>query len=195
MRYGSVMARGYVDCRLRPATFADRRTVHAWAACSDLTSSMLGPPNFPDAPVPTWEEFCADYQSHFFDGSQPNAGRSFIIEVDGKPVGHINYDRMNERPSFAELDIWMRDASCCGHGWGAQAIMMLCEQLHAQFGVNEFILRPSARNTRAVRSYARAGFVRLPLTNDEQAAIYGPGDYNDTVVLQRLMPTRGEQRR
>jgi RimJ/RimL family protein N-acetyltransferase len=180
---------------IRFATVDDRRTVYEWATHSDLTSSMMGPPAYPDAPVPTWEEFCSDYQSHFFDGSQPNIGRSFIIDVDGKPVGHINYDRMDELQSFAELDIWMRDSSCCGHGWGTQAIMALCEHLHSTFAVNEFILRPSARNVRAIRSYERAGFTRLPLTNDEQAAIYGPGDYRDTVVLQRLMPTLGEQRR
>jgi hypothetical protein len=46
---------------------------------------------------------------------------------------------------------------------------------------------PSQRNQRAIRAYARAGFVQLPLTTAEQAAIYGPGDHDDTVVMLKTM--------
>lgn len=148
---------------------------------------MMGPPEFPEAPIPTWEEFCADYLPYFFDGSRPQAGRSFIIEADGEPVGHICYSRGDELEDFAELDIWMRDSSSCGHGWGTQAIVNLCDHLHTTFGTRELILRPSARNTRAIRCYERAGFARLPLGAEQQAKRYGPGEYRDTVVMQRLM--------
>jgi len=177
---------------LRPATLDDRRAVYEWAACSDLTSSMMGPPDFPEAPMPTWEEFCADYLPYFFDGSRPNVGRSFIVEHESQPVGHISYSRVDEFPgqSTAELDIWMRDSSCCGRGWGAQAIILLCDHLRDSFNVNEFIFRPSARNVRAIRSYHRAGFTRLALSNDEQAATYGPGDYRDTIVMLRRFDHR-----
>lgn len=152
---------------------------------------MMGPPDFPEAPIPTWEEFCDDYAAYFFDGSRPHAGRSFIIEHDHQPVGHISYSRMDEdfppivtRP-FAELDIWMRDSFCCGRGWGTQAIIALRDHLRAASNVNELVLRPSARNLRAIRSYERAGFTRLTLSNAEQAAIYGSGEYHDTIVMQR----------
>ena len=177
---------------LRPATLSDRRAVYEWMACSDLTASMAGPPEFDEAPVPTWEEFCADYLPHFFDGSRPGVARSFIIEHAGEAVGHASYSRMDEdfppsvqRP-FAELDIWMRNASCCGKGHGSAALDILARQLHEQFGVRELILRPSARNVRAIRSYEKAGFVRLDLSQAEQSQRYGPGEYHDTVVLRRL---------
>ena len=149
----------------------------------------MGPPEFTENPVPTWEEFLSDYQDHFFDGSRPQTGRSFIIEHDGEVVGHTNY-QIDEERAFAELDIWMRDSFCCSHGWGSQAIDLLCDLVHESFGINEFILRPSARNVRAIRSYARAGFVQLPLSNGEQAAIYGRGDYHDTIVMQRRFDLR-----
>jgi RimJ/RimL family protein N-acetyltransferase len=156
-------------------------------ACSDLTSSMMGPPDFIEAPVPTWEEFCDDYLPHFFDGSQPGVGRSYIIEHEGRAVGHVSYSRMDELPGpCAELDIWMRDSTCCGHGWGSVALDMLARQLHEVFGVRELVLRPSARNVRAIRSYEKAGFVRLDLSQDEQAHRYNPGEYHDTVTMQRL---------
>ena len=71
---------------LRPAVEADRTSVYAWLARSDLTPSMMGPPRFPDHPVPAWEEFCADYKPHYFDGSLPHAGRCFIIVAGSEDV-------------------------------------------------------------------------------------------------------------
>ena len=173
---------------LRPATLADRRAVWEWIACSDLTASMMGPPEFAENPVPTWEQFCADYLPHFFDGSRPDArgGRSFIIEHEDQAVGHISYDCRPPRESFAELDMWMRDSSCCGRGFGSDALRSLSAHLHEALGIREMILRPSARNSRAIRSYEKAGFTRLDLSQEEQARRYGPGEYRDTVVMQRV---------
>jgi diamine N-acetyltransferase len=178
--------------RLSPAMLADRREIYEWAACSDLTATMMGPPEFFENPVPTWEEFCDDYGAFFFDGSRPERGRSFIIQhIDtGETVGHISYDCHGDRPRFVELDMWMRDSSCCGHGYGSEALRLLCDHLQATLGIREMILRPSARNLRAIRSYEKAGFVRVDLTQREMAARYGPGEYRDTVVMRRLLAER-----
>lgn len=146
---------------------------------------MMGPPEFVENPIPTWVEFCADYQDFFFDGSRPEVGRSFIIEHNGKAIGHTNY-QIDTQQSFAELDIWMRDSSCCGHGWGTAALCLMCDLLHRTLGMREFILRPSARNARAIRSYEKAGFVPSHLSPAEQTVRYGPGEYRDTVTLHRM---------
>ena len=179
---------------IRSATLADRRAVWDWIARSDLTASMMGPPNFAENPVPTWEQHCADYLPYFFDGSRPGVGRSLIIEFEGRAVGHVSYSRGDELSGAepgtlpgAELDIWMRDSSCCGHGWGSAALRMLCEHLHDTLGMREFIMRPSARNVRAIRSYEKAGFERLALTDAQQTAMYGPGEYQDTVTMRRVI--------
>ena len=182
-----MMTRGAL-VTLRPAREDDRRAIYEWLAESDLTSSMLGPPHFPDAPVPSWEQFCEDYGPHFFDGTRPEVGRSFLIEVAGETVGHINYDGLDFARSLAELDIWLRSSEVCGRGYGSDALVALSRDLHETFGVTEFILRPSQRNARAIRAYSKAGFVRLPLTNEQQARIYGPGDYSDTVVMHKRLP-------
>jgi diamine N-acetyltransferase len=181
--------------QLRSTTLADRRAVWDWLACSDLTASMMGPPEFAENPVPTWEEFCEDYKPFFFDDSRHEGGRSFIIERTdtGDAVGHISYDCHGERPHFAELDIWMRDSSCCGQGFGSEALRLLSDHLHRALGVREMILRPSARNVRAIRSYENAGFVRLDLTQKEMAARYGPGEYRETVVMRRLLDERARK--
>jgi len=167
----------------------DRRAVYQWLAQSDLTPSMMGLPDFPDSPVPTWEEFCGDYGPHFFDGSRPEVGRSFLIEVAGEAVGHVNYDGLDSGRGIAELDIWLRSSADCGLGYGPEALRALTRSLHEAFGITEFILRPSRRNVRAIHAYTKAGFSMLPLTNEEQAKVYGAGDYRDTVVLHLRWPT------
>ncbi len=170
---------------LRHATADGRRDIYMWLAASDVTSSMMGPPAYPDVAIPTWEEFCGDYASHFFDGSRPDRGRSFIIEVDGESVGHINYDGLDSMHGIAELDIWMRSQSFCGHGYGTDALLALMRHLREDFSVLKCIVRPSLRNQRAVRAYEKAGFHKSNLSHDAQIRIYGPGDYSDTITLER----------
>lgn len=172
---------------LRPACEKDCCAVYQWLAQSDLTASMLGPPDFTDAPPPDWEQFCTDYGAHFFDGTREEVGRSFIIEADGQPVGHMNYDGMDLTRQFAELDIWLRSNAVCGRGYGTDALLALTQHLHKNFGITEYILRPSARNNRAIRAYAKAGFTRKALTNEEQVERFGPGDYADAVVMAKIV--------
>ena len=173
---------------LRPAREQDRRAVYHWLAASDLTPSMLGPPDFPDAPVPTWDQFCEDYGPPFFDGTRADVGRSFLIEVGGEAVGHVNYDGLDSGRGTAELDVWLRSSADCGHGYGSDALRTLTRYLHEAFGTTEFILRPSRRNRRAIHAYTKAGFSILPLTNEQHAEVYGPGDYGDTVVMHQRWP-------
>jgi RimJ/RimL family protein N-acetyltransferase len=70
----------------------------------------------------------------------------------------------------------------------------LTGHLHETFGVTEFIIRPSRRNARAIHAYAKAGFTVLPLTNEQQAEAYGPGDYADAVVMRKRLPTEPARR-
>ena len=170
---------------LRPATAGDKRLIYEWLAESDATCAMMGPPKYPDAPVPTWEEFCADYEPYFFDGSRPELGRCYIITAGDLPVGQINYGEIDKRNRRTELDIWMSSESDCGRGYGPDALQTLCNYLNQTYGVVEFVIRPSARNLRAVRAYEKAGFRLREMTDAEQEAEYGPRDYKDSVVLIR----------
>jgi RimJ/RimL family protein N-acetyltransferase len=172
---------------LRPAEEADRRAIYHWLAESDVTPAMMGPPHFPDAPPPTWEEFCEDYGPPFFDGTMPELERSYMIEVGGEPVGHVNYEVSGLVQRTAELDIWLRSEADTGQGYGPDALVALTRHIHETFGVDDFIIRPSQRNARAIQAYKKAGFKRLSLTKDQQAGLYGPGDYADTVVM-RMRP-------
>lgn len=168
---------------LRPANESDRRDIYRWLAESDVTPSMMGKPLFPDSPPPTWDQFNADYAPHLFDGSAPELGGSYVIEVSGQALGQINYEVRDSPVRLAELDVWLRSLADTGHGYGTDAIIALTEHLFCSLGIGTFLIRPSARNPRAVRAYQKAGFEVIPMSYDEQVEAYGAADYADTVVL------------
>lgn len=168
---------------LRPSRESDRCEVYKWLAESDATSSMLGPPLLPEVPVPTWDEFNSDYGPNFFDGSTVDVESSYIIEVAGEPVGQINYEILGSPTRLAELDIWLRSLADTGHGYGSDALITLTDHLFRTLGVDTFLIRPSARNPRAIRAYQKAGFEVVAMSTQEQVDRYGAGDYEDTVVL------------
>ncbi len=179
---------------LRPSAPEDERTILDWLYRSDLTPTMLGPPLYPERPIPPPGEPDGGYEPLYFDGSAPELGRCFLILADGEPVGQVNYNDIHERGGRrrTELDIWMRSEACCGKGYGTDALDALCRYLHERFGVVEFMVQPSARNPRAIRAYEKAGFRRLGLPIDEARSLWGPSDYADSVYMVRAVPPGGE---
>jgi RimJ/RimL family protein N-acetyltransferase len=174
---------------LRASTPDDRRIVFDWLANSDLTSSMLGEPTFPDEPVPSWEEFCEDHTPHFFEGEITERGRCFIMQVNNEDVGQIYFNDVEERNGIkrVELDMWMRTEKYCGKGHGSDALETLCVFLAKRFSVDQFLVQPSARNRRAIRAYEKAGFVSLAVPLDEAVKEWGPNDYYDSVYMVKRL--------
>ena len=183
---------------LRPAACEDERVILDWLFRSDLTPTMIGPPLYPERPIPPPGEAGHGYETHYFDGSAPGLGRCFLILADGEPVGQVNHNDIHERGGRrrTELDIWMRCEACCGKGYGTDALDAFCRYLHERFGVAEFMVQPSARNPRAIRAYEKAGFRRLDLPIDEARSLWGSSDYADSVYMVRTIPPQdgGEDR-
>jgi len=167
---------------LRPAVPADRLPIYQWLAESDITHMMLGPPTYPDAKVPTWEEFKSDYLPHFFDGSAPLKGRCYVIEAEGHPVGQINHDVISGDPLSTWLDIWLKGSESTGKGYGPDAIRTLCKYLKKEYNCTRFLIAPSKRNRAALKAYKRAGFEICREIPEDFVA-----DYNDNVTLSRTL--------
>lgn len=164
--------------RLRPAGPEDKVKIFNWLTKSDLTREMLGPPKFPDAPIPTWEDFSSDYTDHYFDDAQPWLGRCFIIEYQYTEIGQINYNQIDRIEKSTEIDIWLADSRYAGKGWGIEAVRIFCNYLHQTLGCEKIYIAPSKRNTRAIKAYKKAGFSEtrnLPHN-------FIP-DYSDSIVL------------
>ena len=111
---------------LVPAKETDRVKIFSWLTQSDLTSSMLGEPNYPDHPIPSWEKFCADYTLDFFNTSGDGKGRNYIILLNDIEVGTIGYDLLDKTKESVVLDIWMKSEKYCGKGYGSEALETLC---------------------------------------------------------------------
>jgi len=152
---------------------------------------MMGPPDFSDHPVSTWEEFCQDWNPHYFDGSKPDKGRCFVIMASEVPVGVICYNdicNVKDQHRITEIDIWMSCRANCGKGYGPGALETLCGYLSGELGITECFLQPSARNQRAIHAYEKAGFQRVNATPDEAAAKYKtrPDYYDSTFMVKQL---------
>jgi RimJ/RimL family protein N-acetyltransferase len=174
---------------LRPAIPEDEPQVLEWLFHSDVTPSLLGPPLFPERPIPAPEDSGNTFDPHYFDDTAPELGRCFIILVGGKPVGQVTYNDIMEwdERKRVELDIWMRSEACCGKGYGTDALDTLCRHLHERFGVEQFMVQPSARNPRAIRAYEKAGFSRLDHSLETARELWGPNDYWDSVYMFRTV--------
>ena len=179
---------GHIDgehVRLRPATLDDRRTIYRGLARSDVTDILVGHPSQAYTPLLSYDAFCDDYKQHFFDDSNPEGGRCFVIEVDGQAVGQVNYNAIERDKNRTELDIWMLEEKHCGHGYGSEALHLLCDYLWTHFNVDGFYIKPSASNPRAIRAYEKAGFLRTMLSDEEALLEYGRKDSIDTVYMTK----------
>ena len=174
---------------LRPATPEDEPQILEWLLHSDVTPSVLGPPLFPERPLPTPEDSAITFAPHYFDGTAPELGQCFLILVDGTPVGQVCNNDVHEQDGWkqVELDIWMGSEERCGKGYGTDALNSFCRHLHERFGVERFMVQPSARNPRAIRAYEKAGFKRLDLPLESARELWGPNDYVDSVYMVKAV--------
>jgi RimJ/RimL family protein N-acetyltransferase len=128
----------------------------------------------------------------YFAERDPQKGRCFLIQVDGRSVGLIAHNDIGRHPdghTFTEVDIWLRDSRCCGHGYGPRAVEALCRLVHDELGVTEFFLQPSRRNESAIRAYAKVGFRELGLDPEAASKIYQTRpDYRDSLFMTRRWP-------
>lgn len=179
---------------LIPATLADRQRIYEWCFQSEVTKCHAGPPDYPNNPIPTYEEFYSSdnggYTPYYFTGAKPKDGRGFLIVNGDEAIGFVSYCAFHLKPTIAELDIWMNAEANCGNGFGVDALIALGDYLNKEMGIRELIIAPSMKNTRAVRAYEKAGFKKTDkamseFLADEYVSLFSNGDYgvDETVIL------------
>ena len=171
--------------KLIPAKLEDKQKAYEWCFHSETTKSHSGPPNYPENPILTYEEFCEKgYEDYYFTGENPKDGCGFFITVDGEPIGFISYSCFHLKPGIAELDNWMQSEKNCGKGFGTDAVIALGNHLHETLGIHTLIMGPSVKNSRAIRAYEKAGLVKTnqrmsDFLLSEYLSKYGEGDYGE----------------
>jgi aminoglycoside 6'-N-acetyltransferase len=129
---------------LRLATAADLDLLVGWFADPEVHRWWDG------APKPR-EEVARKYPG----GRRPQV-ESFIIEADGAPVGYIQ-SWVNDATSGG-LDMFLVPAAR-HRGLGPDAARALVRHLLTERGWRRVTVDPAAGNVRAIRAWAKAGFV------------------------------------
>ncbi len=155
--------------------------IYEWSHSSDIARWI----HLSGEPAESFETWCDDWKAHYFTDESPRLGRAFVIELDGRPIGVVAYNDIDEQDRV-ELDIWMDSETHCGRGFGTDAIEALCSHLSTALGVKTFMVQPSARNPRAIRAYEKTGFVRTPTSPEEFQAQWGRIDCHDSVLMIRI---------
>lgn len=183
---------------LIPAELNDRQRIYEWCFQSETTKCHAGPPDYPDNPIPTYEEFYSSddggYLEYYFTGEKPKDGRGFLIVHGEEAVGFVSYCAFHLKPRIAELDIWMNAEANCGKGLGVDALVCLGDYLRSNMSIRELIMAPSIKNTRAVRAYEKAGFQKTDkamsaFLSEKYVPMFGDGDYgaDETAILVKRL--------
>lgn len=98
--------------------------------------------------------------------------------VDGKKIGQINYNKIDERNKKTEIDIIIGDKEDIGKGYGPNAMRTLIKYLFKNFDINKVWVEPRANNPRAIKAYKKVGFKKEGLLQEED---YFRGKFVDCV--------------
>lgn len=101
-----------------------------------------------------------------------NEERGFVFRVDGRAAGFIQRERVEPGNEFFPwahpdgetwgVDLLIGEPDLTGRGLGPQVIRAFLAHLRAERpGARRVLIDPSPANVRAVRAYARAGFLPL----------------------------------
>jgi RimJ/RimL family protein N-acetyltransferase len=129
---------------------------YRWATESEATPFWYG--EMVGEPVPTCEHFKRDFPPHYFDGSQPEKGRSFIIMVGRRAIGEINYNEIDRKHNSVDLDIIIAEDRDKGRGYGSDAVKTLARYLFREMHIEVCRVETVLSNPRAIRAYEKAGF-------------------------------------
>lgn len=112
-----------------------------------------------DSP-PSFNEFEKDYEDFYFEDSSLEKGRAYLIilKENEKEIGFISYTAIHLKKSIAEIDIWLKNLKYTGKGYGTATVKLLSNKLFNE-GFHTIIIRPCLKNTRAIRSYKKSGFL------------------------------------
>lgn len=93
--------------------------------------------------------------------------RRHIIELDGKPIGEMNY--RNKGSGTAEIGIKICDSSNHEKGIGTTLLEMFIDALFTRFGYERVILDTNVKNERAQHVYGqKLGFKRLRVNENSR---------------------------
>lgn len=87
--------------------------------------------------------------------------RRCIVEIDGAPIGEMNYREISE--GTAEIGIKICDFSKHGKGYGTRLLRMFIGELFKAYGFEKIVLDTNLGNLRAQHVYEKLGFRKVKI--------------------------------
>lgn len=90
--------------------------------------------------------------------------RRCIIELNGKPIGEMNYRDIGE--NTAEIGIKICDFTKHDRGYGTRLLRMFIGELFDTYGFDKVVLDTNLKNARAQHVYEKLGFQKVKIKYD-----------------------------
>lgn len=143
----------------------------------------------PSAPAPLTRARFDARLSRAAESDPSDEAVSFVVDVDGRAVGSASLFGFDLFARHAEAGIGLLpDAR--GRGIGTAAIAQLVEFGFVRRNLRRIHLQAIASNTRAIRAYAKAGFV---VEGRLREHAWVRGAYEDIVLMGILRSERGRR--
>jgi len=159
--------------RLRPLRRADALLLYEWITDRELV--ILNAPFYPVSEIDheAWVESMLTRRTDLV---------IFVIEemANNKAIGTCQLLNINWRHRSAELQIRIGDELFRSKGYGTEAVKLLCRFGFADLNLHRIYLHVFDTNSRAIRAYEKAGFVREGSLKD---AAFIDGKWLDVAVM------------
>jgi RimJ/RimL family protein N-acetyltransferase len=170
------MVRGR-DVYLRPAERADLAAFVAWLSDADTTANLT-----------TRAPLSLPLEERWFDGMLERQGRDgyhFVICLiaDGRAIGSTSLFELDLLNGQAGFGIFIGDEAMRGRGYGTDALDAIVDFGFGELRLERIWLDVFTDNTRGIRSYEKAGFVR---EGTLRRAFYRRGAYRDAYRMSLL---------
>jgi aminoglycoside 6'-N-acetyltransferase len=147
-----------VSIRFEPLTRDDLGRLHAWLQKPHVAAWWRGPE--------TLEEVEADHLPSI-DGTEPSY--HYVIVVDGRPVGMIQWYLVSDFPEWEEIldvgegvagvDLLIGEEDATGRGLGPEVLRsFIAEVVFAKEKTHAVVAGVEPGNTRSLRAFEKAGF-------------------------------------
>jgi ribosomal-protein-alanine N-acetyltransferase len=141
--------------RIRPMRPDEAAVVYSWVTDPEVQPFWGGSDHHKDL-----DDFITHWEAHYLDGSQLNRGRCFTIEADGRPIGMINYNRVDTASRSTDIDILVGESGYRDRGYGTDALHAFLGFLFDTVHLHRVWLGTYDYNARARRVYEKLGLVQ-----------------------------------
>lgn len=140
--------------QLRELSLHDTEDRYQWSLDREVTKHLVVPDQYPPftrEDTKKWIEMCMNRTNGYEQ-------RAIVIE-EGIHIGWADLKNFDTTNKNAELGIAIGNKEYWGRGYGLAALYRMLQVGFENFSLEKIWLRVDADNTKAIKSYEKAGFV------------------------------------